>query len=186
MTGLSDHRALSVHVTSPRSVNIGPGLWRMPCSLPGVEEYRLAQTPMIKDFVTAAASIPDADLAGAYVTFKEKVRVFSTAFSQDLNRVRRARQAQLQEIVESSLQHMTQEPEGQSRSFWSEVAAQAEAFLVDGVAVEVHEATERAGLEARDLGDKPTAWFHDMGRNPWRPEAIPLPLPGRTIAGNVI
>ena len=99
VTGLSDHHALVVHVTSPRLVDIGPGLWRMPCSLPGVEEYRLAQAPRVKEFVAKAASLPDAKLVGAYAAFKEDTRVFATAFSQDIKRVHQARHAQLQAIV---------------------------------------------------------------------------------------
>jgi len=59
VTGLSDHHALVVHVASPRLVDIGAGLWRMPCSLPGVEEYRLAQALRVKEFVFKAASLPD-------------------------------------------------------------------------------------------------------------------------------
>jgi len=93
MTGLGDHHALVVHVISPRLVDIGPGLWRMPCSLPGVEEFLLAQPPRVKEFVSKATSLPDGELARAYAAFKEDTRIIATAFSQDLKRVRKARQA---------------------------------------------------------------------------------------------
>ena len=181
----NDHRVLSLtcDVAGDVLAYKGPGVWSIPHWLPDLQEFRLFSEPKVQRFLGEFHALDPCDRGRAMDEFKAQAVADARAFLRDYGARQSILQEELREVLRLTLKDLGA-GEGDSEAL-SARAAKAESLLSAHARHKAAEEEREQNVNNRELGDGPTAWFHDRARPPRDTAGFPMPDRKQGVAGTL-
>jgi len=166
---LCDHRILrfTCDVSSDVLGYKGPGVWSIPSWLPDLPEFRKFSEPKIRRFLSMEVSGRGLD------QFKEQAVADAQAFLRDYGARNSTIQKELRDVFRRALEDQGAGVGDIEVS--KAVADRAESLLPAHARHKATEEEREHDVNHRELGDGPTAWFHDRAKPARASAGSPMP-----------